>query len=184
MSPNLRVADKEFGGRKATLPILCIAARYGWPEGIEVLLQAGADATAFCTTTGATALHNAATQSSPEYLRCAELLIQAGCPLDAKMSMEVSRWWPSHNLQSPALHVAVLERDPRMVQLLLDAGCDVNATNRRGETALIIAAFVGAQEVKEVLLAVGADESLRDEAGRTAAEVEAAGGLGRWCTVM
>ena len=179
VSPNLRVADEEFGGRKATLPILCLAARYGWVEGVEVLLAAGADAKAFCTTTGGTALHNAATQSEPQFLRCATLLIEAGCPLDALMSMEVPRSSPSYKLQSPALHMAVIEGDPRMVKLLLDAGANVDAANRRGETALIIAAFIGAEEVKAVLLAAGADKTLKDAEGHTAAQVEAGAGFGR-----
>ena len=99
VSPNLRVADEEFGGRKATLPILCLAARYGWVEGVEVLL--------------------------------------------------------------------------------LDAGANVDAANRRGETALIIAAFIGAEEVKAVLLAAGADKTLKDAEGHTAAQVEAGAGFGR-----
>jgi ankyrin repeat protein len=172
--------DEEFGGRRATTPILCIAARYGWVPVVEMLLEAGADAKAVCTTTGGTALHNAATQSEPNYLRTAQLLIDAGCPLEALMSMEMPRGSPSYKLQSPALHMAVLEGDPRMVTLLLDAGADINARNRRGETALIIAAYVGAEEVSRVLLARGADATLKDGEGRTAKQIEEdEGGFGR-----
>ena len=56
----------------------------------------------------------------------------------------------------------------RAVEILLDAGADVNAVNEAGFTALHGAAFRGLNEVIEYLVAQGADIDARDFRGRTA----------------
>ncbi|MBI1215246.1 MAG: hypothetical protein GC185_05425 [Alphaproteobacteria bacterium] len=57
-----------------------------------------------------------------------------------------------------------------VAQALLDAGADINARNKKGETALMIAASQGGMESIEWLLANGARLDLRDNQGLTAAE--------------
>jgi hypothetical protein len=51
---------------------------------------------------------------------------------------------------------------------LLAEPCDVNAVNKAGQTALMIAALFGRSDVAKLLLAHGADTTLRDTMGNTA----------------
>jgi ankyrin repeat protein len=60
------------------------------------------------------------------------------------------------------------ETAERAVQVLLDAGADVNAANEADFTALHGAAFRGLNEVIQVLVDRGADINARDFRGRTA----------------
>lgn len=54
---------------------------------------------------------------------------------------------------------------------LLKAGCDVNARNRQGQTALMMAAMFDRKAQVDMLVAAGAKSGLADAAGRTAASV-------------
>ncbi|WP_083671792.1 ankyrin repeat domain-containing protein [Sphingomonas montana] len=56
---------------------------------------------------------------------------------------------------------------------LLKAGCDVNARNNAGQTALMMAALFNRTKQVEMLLAAGADRAIRDAAGRSASSVAA-----------
>lgn len=59
---------------------------------------------------------------------------------------------------------------------LVKAGCDVNTRNHAGQTALMMAALFARTEQIRMLRAAGADASLTDAAGRSAAAVAAAQG--------
>jgi ankyrin repeat protein len=59
------------------------------------------------------------------------------------------------------------------VRSLLAHGVDVNARGRHELTALMWAAGQGHAETVEVLLKSGADASLRDDRGKTAADIAA-----------
>ncbi|KAH8902032.1 ankyrin [Coniochaeta sp. PMI_546] len=95
------------------------------------------------------------------------------------------------NEGSTALHVASNEASDAAVALLLSLGADPNLPDRKGSTPLHLAArrawwvSVGTYEpheysawskravrIKELLLGAGADASVRDAQGRTAAEIE------------
>jgi ankyrin repeat protein len=54
---------------------------------------------------------------------------------------------------------------------LLKAGCDVNARNHAGQTALMMASLFNRTRQVDMLLAAGADRSVRDAAGRTAGSI-------------
>ena len=58
-----------------------------------------------------------------------------------------------------------------VVRYLLDAGAHVDDRDDRGRTALMIAAEGGHAEVANLLLARGADPSLKDKAGKRAADL-------------
>lgn len=60
-----------------------------------------------------------------------------------------------------------------LVRQLIAAGAEVNAADKDGWTPLMRAAAAGNQEVAELLRANGADASLRNADGRTAAELAA-----------
>lgn len=64
--------------------------------------------------------------------------------------------------------LAAAQGNLMQVKRLLDAGADVNAKDRRGNTALIEASFDGAIELVELLLARGADITARNQSGDTA----------------
>ena len=53
------------------------------------------------------------------------------------------------------------------IRVLIDAGADINAANKRGWTPLHLAASAGLEEAVEVLLARGADTDCQDLRGRT-----------------
>jgi ankyrin repeat protein len=61
----------------------------------------------------------------------------------------------------------------KVVNFLLDDGAHIDDSDARGRTALMIAAEGGRANVVTVLLARGADPSLRDRAGKRAADLTA-----------
>ena len=65
------------------------------------------------------------------------------------------------------LHEACGQGHTATVQLLLEAGADVNARHRRGHTPLHWACEQRHPDVARLLLDAGADVNARDEAGRT-----------------
>ena len=54
---------------------------------------------------------------------------------------------------------------------MLDAGAHIEDRDDRGRTALMIAAEGGHTEIANLLLAHGADPSLKDKAGKRAADL-------------
>jgi ankyrin repeat protein len=56
------------------------------------------------------------------------------------------------------------------MQVLLDKGANVNAQNRSGGTPLMWSAVYGHDDAARLLLSRGADASLKDSDGITAAE--------------
>ena len=58
-----------------------------------------------------------------------------------------------------------------VVSYLLDAGAHIDDRDDRGRTALMIAAEGGHAEIANLLLARGADPSLKDKAGKRAADL-------------
>ena len=58
--------------------------------------------------------------------------------------------------------------DPRMIQVLLDAGADLNAADTRGATPLMWASAVASVTTVRLLLEKGADASAKDVDGRAA----------------
>mmetsp|Transcript_105152 Transcript_105152/g.206253 ORF Transcript_105152/g.206253 Transcript_105152/m.206253 type:complete len:84 (+) Transcript_105152:2647-2898(+) len=58
-----------------------------------------------------------------------------------------------------------------LVQVLLDAGADVNVKGEEGWTALITATSFGHSAIVQLLLEAGADVNVQDWTGRTAADL-------------
>lgn len=61
--------------------------------------------------------------------------------------------------------------------LIAHGGCDINHTNREGQTALMMASLFGREAVIDVLLAHGADPNMVDRSGNTAAKLADMQGL-------
>src|SRR5207237_7079919 len=64
-----------------------------------------------------------------------------------------------------------------VVKYLLDAGAHIDDRDARGRTALMIAAEGGRAEIAAALLARGGDPSLKDKAGKRAADLTALSSL-------
>jgi ankyrin repeat protein len=124
-------------------------------EVVELLLRAGADATA-PTKSGVTPL--------------AELLSLRKCNERAalvRMLLQVSDALPDHPEDGSLIGLAASRDEPDVLRLLIEAGADVNRVDRGG-APLHRAARNGLHQNIEILLAAGADPWSADSAGCTA----------------
>ena len=73
----------------------------------------------------------------------------------------------------PVLHFAILAKEPKIVEVLIHAGIDVNITNKSddigtaGETALHLVAKTGALKFAQVLVTAGANVNAKSKSGNT-----------------
>src|SRR5690606_38836479 len=125
-------------------------------SGVRQLLELDATLARARGEDGDTPLHWAAHDAHYEV---AALLLQHG----AEVAAQETRYWGG-----TPLHWAA-ERQPVLVQLLLDHGADVNCRNERtGQTPLHYCARCDdVPEVATLLLSRGADPSLTDQRGNT-----------------
>lgn len=107
---------------------------------------------------GWTALHLAAAFATPEAV---QFLIEHAAPVSA-----VAR----NPQANQPLHAALaLSRNTQIVLHLLDAGADPNARQAGGFTALFSAAAANRRDLAQILIERGADPSLHNDFGQTAA---------------
>ena len=69
------------------------------------------------------------------------------------------------------LNYAAIRNDTAMMTMLLDAGADINLTNRSGFTPLHHAAEAGSKEAATLLIAKGANFALRNKNGQTVEQI-------------
>lgn len=72
---------------------------------------------------------------------------------------------------SPELAEMGIEPDRGLITLLIATGADVNALNAYGQAPLHLAACYGYAEIAELLLAAGAKVTVRNHAGKFAADL-------------
>ena len=90
--------------------------------------------------------------------RAAEALIARGADVNAK-----------DNFDGTLLHCAAESGDPELVAYFLDRGLEVDARNHWGGTPLVsVAQISGDKQAFDLLLASGANPTLRDNTGETA----------------
>uniref|UniRef100_A0A3Q3LUV5 Ankyrin repeat and death domain containing 1B n=1 Tax=Mastacembelus armatus TaxID=205130 RepID=A0A3Q3LUV5_9TELE len=142
---------------------LHLAARNGHLDAVQLLLQSF-DTRDEVNMDGETALYQAADNGQEE---CVLVLLQAG----SLMSV-LTEYFCSQNLEAP-LHLAVKNSHIPVIHSLLEAGCNINATDKRSQTAMHLAAELARIEVVEMLLKVGLDLTLQDRQGKTALGVAA-----------
>ncbi|PYP73872.1 MAG: hypothetical protein DMD41_04070 [Gemmatimonadetes bacterium] len=121
---------------------LGLAAFFGHPETVRLLLTRGADVAQVARNPmRVQALHSAAAGRSFEAVR---LLVEAGAPVNAKQE---KGWAP--------LHEAVLSRDVEMTRYLLAHGADPKQQNDEGKSAIGIAAEAGDAAILRLLKGQG-----------------------------
>jgi ankyrin repeat protein len=141
------------------------AAAAGRVERVRELVAGDPGLVAARAPDGWTALHLAA---HFRHLSVVELLLSRGADVNARSAN-------SH--ANTALHAAAAGGAERaLVQRLVDAGVDVDATQGGGYTGLHEAASIGRADLVTLLLEAGADAQSRTHEGRTAAELARANG--------
>ena len=118
---------------------LALAAFFGFPETVRLLLARGADASQVARNPmKIQALHSAVTGSFDSV----KLLVEAGAPVNGKQD---KGWTP--------LHEAVNRNDLEMTRYLLAHGADPRQQNDAGTSAIGLAADKGFMEVLKLLKA-------------------------------
>lgn len=153
----------------ATLPpperrqeLLFEAARAGRVDLLDPLVKTGADINGY-DKRGFTPLILAAYNGQAAAV---EALLQRGadpCKPDAGQA-------------NTAQMGVAFKGDDAIAARLLQEKCDVNVRNKAGQTALMMAALFRREKQIDLLLAAGADTTLTDAEGRSAAAVAAAQG--------
>jgi uncharacterized protein len=158
-----RGADVNLTGRSGVSPVAA-AAYAGRDSIVEILLAHGADGNAPDDTGKPPAVYAAA---SARLDIVKQLMTAAHIDLNARYANELTLlMWASGPDQAIPGAQAI-----EVVSYLLDAGAHIDDRDARGRTALMIAAEGGRAEIADVLLARGADPSLKDKAGKRAADL-------------
>ena len=137
---------------------LMLAAAFGSPEAVRVLIAGGANVRA-ASDTGVTALHLGGTN-----LATAQLLIDAGADVNAVSSLG----------RTPLIVAASASGNAGVVRLLLARGARVNDADTTGVTALVAASVSDSLEAAELLLARGADPKVQANVGQAATPLHGA----------
>jgi len=161
-------ADAKLKGRSGTSP-LAAAAFAGRNQVVKMLLAYGADGQV-ADDTGKPPIVYAAASGNLDIVR--QLLTQ-GLDVNARYANDLTLlMWASGPDQSVAEAQAL-----ELVSYLVDAGARIDDRDDRGRTALMIAAEGNHAEIAQLLLKHGADPSVRDKAGKRAADLTALSAL-------
>ena len=133
-------------------------------DGVRAALSLDPSGNAVFDANGRTALHLAAAYGS---VAAIDALAAGGASLDSQSRDE--------HRQSP-LHAAVERRQLEAARALLRHGCDPNAKQHGGLTALMIAASHNSREIAELLVTRNANVDVRNDGGKTASDIAAARG--------
>jgi ankyrin repeat protein len=157
----LRMLVKEFGTHSKDASgqsPLMIAAAFGSPEALQLLITSGADVKVV-SGSGLTALHMAA--RDPKKVR---LLLDHGADIDVKSRLG----------KTPLLVAASMNDNAETVRMLLDKGAAINLADNTGVTPLIAAASVDDASVVKLLLARGAAINANASIGQASTALMAA----------
>jgi ankyrin repeat protein len=133
---------------------LMLASFAGKLTCVKELCYHGADKQ-LCDKGGSTALHWAMDSS---HLELAEWLIDNGADIEAR---DVNGW-------TPLLRIAAVGGNRQVATMLMRAGAVVDATDKDGKTALMLAVVNNHLPLAEALLEHNADITIKNEYGKTA----------------
>jgi ankyrin repeat protein len=153
----------------AALPELDVfeAAALGRLDRLAALLASEPALATARSADGFTALHYPAFFGVGDAAASSRALIAAGADVNARSANPFSVL---------PIHSATAGNHDDVVAVLIDAGADVNATQRHGWTPLHGAAHNGSLASVERLLAAGADPAARNDDGTSAIELAQAAG--------
>jgi len=149
---------KEVDGRGA--PPLQIAAARGHLEIAKVLVENGADIN-YLIDDGGTPLMGAAACLKPKLI---DFLLSKGAQPNKK---GVDGRFPLICSFQPA--VAAVDKQIECIRLLVSAGARIDERTDSGDTPLMTAAWFGNMEAVKELVRLGANPTLKDREGKTAA---------------
>jgi ankyrin repeat protein len=157
-----RGADVKLTGRSGISPVAA-AAYAGNDVIVEALLAHGADERT-ADETGKPPIIYAAAGARPDVVK---RLLARNIDVNARYSndLTVLMWAAGPDDKAPEAQAV------QVVSYLLDAGAHIDDRDDRGRTALMIAAEGGHEEIADLLVARGADASLKDKAGKRAADL-------------
>lgn len=141
------------------------AAYWNYPEAVHVLLKNNAEVH-LQNKDERTALHETARspeQNDQKLGEIAQMLIQAGCDINAKSS-------DLGEADFTGLMFASYHNHPEVSSAFIEAGCDINAKGTNLWTALHWAADRGNEEMVYLLLESGADPTIKGLRGELAAD--------------
>jgi ankyrin repeat protein len=163
-------ADVNIPGRTGLTPIAA-ASFSGNEKVVRLLLDKGADPKK-ADATGKAPICYAVARGFPPVVR---LLLDHAVDVNARYGNDLTAlmWAAGHEDAAGSNDVA------DVLALLIDHGARINERDNRGRTALMIAASLGHDRAVDVLLARGADKTLRDAAGKIAADLAASDALRR-----
>jgi ankyrin repeat protein len=153
----------------SSLPALDVfeAAALARADRVRELLAADPSLARASSPDGFTALHYPAFFGGRDAATVARALLDAGADVDARSA---------NDFDVLPIHSACAGNHDDVVEVLIAAGADVNATQSGGYTPLHGAAQNGAETTVDRLLAAGADRTARTDDGRTAADLAATAG--------
>jgi ankyrin repeat protein len=156
-----RGADVKLTGKSGVSPIAA-AAYAGRDSIVAMLLAHGADGRALDDTGKPPVIYAAASGR----LDIVKQLLGGG-DLNARYANDLTLLMWASGPDEKVPDAQAIE----VVSYLLDAGAHIDDRDDRGRTALMIAAEGGHSEIADLLLKRGADPSLKDKAGKRAADL-------------
>jgi ankyrin repeat protein len=157
-----RGANISLAGRSGITP-LAAAAYMGSEPIVELLIEKGADPK-IMDETEKTAIVYAAGRGFPDIVT---LLLDHGVDINARYGNELTvlMWAAGYSDEAGTQDME------KVIKLLLDRGARLDDQDNRGRTPLMIAAELNHTVAVDLLLARGADKSLRDKQGKSAADL-------------
>lgn len=159
-----RGSDVNLPGRSGLAPIEA-AAYMGNESIVRLLLNKGADPQS-TDTTGKSPICYAVGRG---YAKIVRVLLDHSVNVNARYGNDLTAlmWAAGHDDGAGSSNVA------DVIELLIARGAHLNDQDNRGRTALMIAAALGHENAVNLLLAHGADRTIRDKQQKTAADLAA-----------
>jgi len=146
-------ADPSIPGKEGNTPFMR-AVHENWDEGVQLLARGGANMNAV-DKKGETALIHAVRKNARDMVKVL---------LEAKVDPDL----PDRDGMTPLMWVVRSSYGGESLLLLIKYGANVNAANKEGKTAVLMAVEMNRREDAKVLVEASADVTIADKWGKTA----------------